>query len=115
MYQLIIVDDEPITRNALKNFISQNCPDYIVSGIFSDGQEALDFLIRHPVDMVITDIRMPVMDGLALCREVHQRFCNCILVIISGYGDFEYAKRQSITEYPTIWLNPLILMSFWIF
>lgn len=93
MYQLIIVDDEPITRNALKNFISQNCPDYIVSGIFSDGQEALDFLIRHPVDMVITDIRMPVMDGLALCREVHQRFCNCILVIISGYGDFEYAKK----------------------
>lgn len=93
MYQLIIVDDEPITRNALKNFISQNCPDYIVSGIFSDGQEALDFLIRHPVDMVITDIRMPVMDGLALCRELNQRFRNCILVIISGYGDFEYAKK----------------------
>ena len=93
MYRLVIVDDEPITRNALKNFISQNCPDYTVSGVFSDGRQALDFLLRHPADMVITDIRMPVMDGLALCREIHQRFCNCILIIISGYGDFEYAKK----------------------
>lgn len=93
MYQLIIVDDEQITRNALKNFIAKNCPDYTVSGVFPDGKEALDFLSRHPVDVVITDIRMPVMDGLSLCQQIHERFCNCIRIIISGYGDFAYAKK----------------------
>ena len=69
MMRVVIVDDEMITRTSLKDFICSQLSDYEVAGTFSNGQEALDWMRTHSADIVITDIRMPEMDGLELSPD----------------------------------------------
>lgn len=92
MYKLLVVDDEPRQVRAMANIISQIRPDYEVFTA-GDGQEALEFIINNPVDILFTDIRMPVMDGLQLVEELSRRDYHIKTVIISGYGEFEYAQK----------------------
>lgn len=66
MYRTLIVDDEPLMRTYLANNLTAICPFFSVTGIASDGKEAMDWLQKQRFDLVITDIRMPEMDGLGL-------------------------------------------------
>lgn len=94
MYSLIVVDDEKIMRTALTSFISENfCDDFCIAAAYSSGQDALGHMSDHPVDVVITDIRMAHMSGLELARQISARWPACCLVVISGYNEFEYAKE----------------------
>ncbi|MBQ8230455.1 MAG: response regulator [Lachnospiraceae bacterium] len=94
MMRLILVDDEMMFLDSLSRYIRQNLTDVEICGCFHNGKAALEYMMVHSadVDVVLTDICMPQMDGLALSREICTRFPHCVIIIISGYADFEYAR-----------------------
>lgn len=93
MYSLLIVDDEPLTREFMKLNVSSIDDRWTVAGDAEDGAEALEFLGRQSVDLVITDIKMPVMDGLELCRRIELEHPRQKVVILSGYDEFSFAQE----------------------
>lgn len=102
-FKVILADDEPIVLKALKVLIDWEGLGYTVCGEASDRKHALRLILQERPDVVITDLRMPGINGLALiqrCREEglsHIRF-----VILSGYSDFQYAQQAiqyDVTEY----------------
>lgn len=102
MFKVMIVDDEQLTREFLNNIIPALSNDWDVIGQAFDGQEAIDLLSEFEVDLIITDIKMPIMDGVALCQYIHENHPHIQVVILSGYGDFEYAKKAidfNVTKY----------------
>ncbi|WP_282941316.1 response regulator [Paenibacillus sp. RC67] len=92
MKQILIVDDEPMIRAGLMKLIKQYNQAIQVQAV-PNGVEALAEIRKHNPDMVFTDIRMPKMDGLELCREISQMNLHLRTVVISGYGDFTYAQK----------------------
>lgn len=90
MYRLLVVDDEDEVRNAICNYFPWSTVGFEVIGQKSNGREALEFICHQPVDVVLCDIRMPVMSGIDLARECGK---NVKIVFISAYRDFEYAKK----------------------
>ena len=107
MYTLILVDDEDITRMAISDYIQRAQQHFKVEGTFSNGLDALNYLKEHPVNIVITDIRMPGMDGLKLAQYISENHPGTITMIISGYGEFEYAKQAMRYGVSTYLLKPL--------
>lgn len=94
MPKILIVDDEKIFRKGLRAMITSLDPEWEVVGDASDGYEALDRAeVLHP-DVILTDIRMPRMDGIALQRVVKERFPQTECVVVSGYEDFTYALQS---------------------
>lgn len=102
MYTTLIVDDEQLMRQYLGTNLSVICPDFHVTGIASDGLEALELLKKQSFDLVITDIKMPEMDGLSLAKYIHDAELNTKIIIISGYNEFEYARmaiKYGVSDY----------------
>ena len=104
MYHVLIVDDEPLMRTYLAKSIPQFDEQFDVCGTAADGQEAIEYLKAHigKVDVIITDIKMPEVDGLTLAGYVSARFPEIVLIIISGFSDFEYARKAiqyNVTDY----------------
>ncbi len=93
MYQLIIVDDEKAIRKGIRDYIDWNSMGFEVVATFEDGKEALEYMSRHSVDVVLTDIEMAEISGLELSRQIREQKCSTKVVIISGYKEFEYARK----------------------
>ena len=94
MYNLLIVDDEDFVRNAIAS-----CIDWYSLGfdeIFQaeDGGEGLEIIKCNKIDLVLTDIVMPFMDGLELAEAIRNSYPSIKVVILSGYEEFEYAKKS---------------------
>ncbi len=96
MLKIFLVEDESIVREGLRDNIPWQQYGYKFVGEASDGEMALPLIQKTRPDVLLTDIRMPFMDGLSLSRIVHQEFPETKIIIISGYDDFEYA-RQAIS------------------
>lgn len=92
MYTLLIVDDEPRHRDGLANLIGKLRPDYQVFKA-KNGNEALGIMADTRIDIVFSDIRMPQMDGLQLLEHLDSYDKPPILVVLSGYRQFEYAQK----------------------
>ncbi len=92
-YSVLIVDDEKKIREGLIRHIDWSALNYGEPLQASDGMEAWEFMRRTPIDLLITDIRMPFMDGLALTEKVTSLNRNTQIVVLSGFGEFEYAKK----------------------
>lgn len=102
MYRAIFVDDEFLTREAVKARMDWNSLGIELKGCFQHGQEALDYILLNPVDIIMTDISMPYMDGLELSRRISEEFPKALIVILSGYDSFDYAKqamKYKVKEY----------------
>lgn len=102
--KLIITDDEAHIRSSLKQLFPWEDMGYEVVSSFSNGAAALNYMEQHPVDVLLTDIRMPVMDGLELIKNIQAHRLPVTPVILSAYTDFEYARkamRYGVREYIT--------------
>ncbi|NBD27358.1 response regulator [Paenibacillus glycinis] len=92
MLSIMIIDDEDPIRRGLEKIISKLDEEYLVVGSFSNGFEASQELDRLTPDLVITDIKMPYMDGLKFIEELRRRLPSARCLILSGYNDFDYAR-----------------------
>ncbi len=90
-YKLMIVDDEYEIRQGLKSFDYSAFQIDVVEDC-ENGLFALKALTNEPVDIIVTDIRMPLLDGLELAEKVAVRYPHTKMIILSGFDDFEYAK-----------------------
>lgn len=91
--KLLVVDDEFIIREGIKTKMDWNRLGVELVAVAENGYEALETLKAGPVDILITDIRMPVMDGIQLSREAMKLHPNLKIIILTGYEEFEYAKQ----------------------
>nr|WP_304220060.1 response regulator transcription factor [Fredinandcohnia onubensis] len=91
--KLLVVDDEPIISQGLRFTIPWDSYGVEVIGEASNGKEASEILAHEQVDIVLTDVRMPEMDGIQLARYIHEQMPHIQVIIISGYDDFEYARE----------------------
>ena len=92
MYRVIIVDDEPMIRRGLRETIEWDSLGLEVAGEAADGVEALRLVRAIRPEILITDIRMPGMDGLELIQEVRKLNYEVKITILSGYSDYSYLK-----------------------
>lgn len=102
LQNILIVDDEKFIRQGLKRMIEQSgCGSFCVA-LARNGQEALEYMEHAPVDMVFTDISMPLMNGIDFLRRLSAMKCRPVTIIISGYNDFSYAVeglRNGVVDY----------------
>lgn len=106
MIRILIVEDEPPIARAIAKLINQH-PSFEVIGTEIDGSKALERIAGGGVDAVFTDIRMPVMDGIALLRHIHENHPDIMTVVISGYQEFDYAKAAIGYQAMDYLLKPL--------
>ena len=93
MYKLIIVDDEKVIRKGIRDYIDWGSMGFEVADIFEDGKEAIEYLGSHMVDVVLTDIEMAEVSGLEMAKYIKNNHLSQRVVIISGYKEFEYARK----------------------
>lgn len=93
MYRILLVDDEALIREGVSENIQWGKHGYELAGSCENGKEALEFIEKHQVDVVLTDICMPYLDGLQLSEKLGEKYPAIKIIILSGYDDFEYAKR----------------------
>lgn len=102
LYSIILVDDEEEVRKSIIKKIEWQAAGFHVVGDAENGEDAMEKIEMLEPDVVLTDIRMPYMDGLQLAEKVRQRYPSMRVVIFSGYDDFEYAQRAiklNVSEY----------------
>ncbi len=93
MLKLIIADDERIIRETISTIIDWSQYGIELAGLCSNGIEAYDMILDESPDLVITDIRMPGMNGLELIGRICETDLDTQFILLSGYGEFEYAKQ----------------------
>jgi two-component system response regulator YesN len=93
MYKIIIVDDEILLRQGFISMTDWSNVGFQVAGEASNGREALKLIEKVHPDIVITDIRMPIMNGIELTRIIKEQYPEIEIIILSSYNDFEYVKE----------------------
>ncbi|SER69172.1 two-component system, response regulator YesN [Gracilibacillus ureilyticus] len=102
MKKVFLVDDEAVIRRGIAQKIDWENEGFIYCGDASDGEMALPLIERHQPDIVITDIKMPFMDGLTLAGRLKESMPHIKIIILSGHDEFEYAQqaiRIQVEEY----------------
>ena len=102
MLKVFLVEDEVVMRNGIKNNIPWEQEGFEFAGEASDGELAYPLIKKEKPDILITDIRMPFMDGLELSRLVKKELPQIKIIILSGYNEFDYAKTAiniGVTDY----------------
>ena len=102
LYRIMLVDDEEEVRKAIIRKMDWAQLGFEVVGDAENGEDALEKLEQYEPDVVITDIRMPYMDGLTLTARIREKYPSMKILIFSGFDDFEYAKQAiklNVTEY----------------
>jgi two-component system response regulator YesN len=95
-HKMIIVDDEVETRDALFHYFPWEELGFEVVDQFDNGKQALDFIRSSDLDVVLSDIKMPVMTGVELAKELFMEKSQVKVVLLSGYADFGFAKQAII-------------------
>lgn len=105
MYKVVLVEDEDIIRKGIKHSVPWEQHNCIVVGEARNGVEGKDLILSLCPDIVITDINMPVMDGLQMIAETKSR--SYASIILTGYSEFEYAKEAIKYDVSDYLLKPL--------
>ncbi|HJC90731.1 MAG TPA: response regulator [Candidatus Mediterraneibacter excrementigallinarum] len=95
MPKIIVADDEFYARKGLIRKIHMVDPDAVITGDFENGAEALRFIREHreEAEILLTDVKMPEMDGLELAQHIWEEETGTEIIIVSGFNEFEYAKK----------------------
>lgn len=93
MRKALLVDDDFLVRTYLKMLPSWEKAEFDIVADVRDGEEALEVLSKEPVELVVTDIAMPLMDGVALIREIRKRYTGVYIIVLSCHDEFEYVKK----------------------
>lgn len=93
MFKLMIVDDELLMRMGIRSMVDWESHGFVLAGEASNGKEALDLALQVEPDLIITDIKMPLMDGLQLIREATKSLIGCKFAILTYFNEFGYAKE----------------------
>jgi YesN/AraC family two-component response regulator len=99
---MIVAEDEALIRKNIVKKILALTDRFEIAGEAEDGKTALDLVRMNHPDVLVTDIRMPLLSGLDLIREVHDAFPHVRILIISGYDNFEYAQaaiKYGVSDY----------------
>ena len=93
MISLFLVEDERIARESIRDNVPWQEHDILFLGDAPDGEVALPQLLEKRPDILLTDIKMPFMDGLELARIVRKELPDTRIIILSGHNEFEYARK----------------------
>ena len=107
MYSILLVDDEIPARHMIRSSIDWEQYGFFVAGEAENGLEALDIIQEKNPDVVITDIKMPYMDGISLIRELRKTHPTTTVIILSGYDEFTYAQNAIQLDVAYYALKPL--------
>lgn len=91
--RIVIAEDEGITRQWLNKSVELLGEEYYICGLFSNGLQALEYCLANKVDVVITDIQMPVMDGLTMIERLKKKKPGLPVIVLSAYDQFAYARQ----------------------
>lgn len=97
MLRVLLVDDEPIVKAALRKIIPWEEEGFEIVGTAGNGQEALRLLLHAPADVIITDLKMPQMDGISLIKALGEAGFDGVILVLSNYSDFELV-REALVE-----------------
>ncbi len=111
-YQVMLVEDEARTRSGVKTLLEEVIGGFRVTAEASNGKEALKLLWNEKPDLLITDVRMPVMDGIELCEQLYEQQIDFPILIMSGHGDFDYVRRALRTGVSDYLLKPVDRIEF---
>ena len=107
MIRVMIVEDEPHAQRRLQRMIERLDDFFRIEATAMDGEEALEILKTTRCDVVFTDIRMPIMDGVELMQRVRRQYPEMMLVVLSGYSDFSYVSEAVRSQAVDYLLKPL--------
>lgn len=108
MFKVLLIDDEPFILQGLKVLVDWEEEGFEIAGTAADGVEALRFLQSEQVDLIISDVKMPGMDGLELLEKIRKdKISSAYFVILSGYAEFSYAQRAMQYECSQYMLKPI--------
>lgn len=102
MYKLLVVEDEKSIAYGIANSIPWGEWGFVISGVCGNGLEALEQIKKDKPHVIISDIRMPEMDGIELMQHLNQHYPEIKIIILSGYNDFEYLQmsiKNRVSEY----------------
>lgn len=111
MLRILIVDDEFIERDGIIFLINKFSFELDIKEC-SDGEEALEYIKENPIDILFTDVKMPFMDGLELSKNAKVLYPDLKIVIFSGFGEFEYAKKAISLGVSDYILKPINQLEF---
>jgi YesN/AraC family two-component response regulator len=106
-YKVLLVEDEQWARKGLRRKIEELGPGFEVAAEAMDGVSALQVMEDLGPDLLVTDIKMPAMDGLELIKNAFFAYPGTVAIIVSGYGDFEYAREAIKYEVKDFLLKPV--------
>ena len=112
MLKTFLVEDEVVIREMIKKMIPWEQYGFELAGEAADGEMALPLILKCKPDLLITDIKMPFMDGLTLCKLVKKELPDIRIVILSGYDDFNYAKQAISIGVEDYLLKPITKNAF---
>ena len=112
MLKTFLVEDEVVIREMIKKMIPWEQYGFELVGEAADGEMALPLILKKKPDLLITDIKMPFMDGLTLCKLVKKELPDIRIVILSGYDDFNYAKQAISIGVEDYLLKPITKNAF---
>lgn len=93
MYRLMVVEDEDMIRKGIVNSIPWHSLGFVVVAESANGKDALEQLEKNQVDVLLTDIKMPIMGGTELSKKTRQLYPDIEIIILSGFAEFEYARQ----------------------
>lgn len=108
-YKMIIAEDEPLILSYLEKKILQISDQFVIVGKACTGKEALHLISETMPDVVMSDIRMPEMNGLELTEQLHSLYPHISVILLTGYADFSYAQqaiKYHVFDYLLKPLNP---------
>jgi two-component system, response regulator YesN len=107
MMKILITDDEKQIRKGIRMKVDLADEGFYIVDEASNGQEALDRLKKIDIDIVITDVRMPIMDGMEFVKHCHREYPHVKVIVLSGYSDFEYVRTSIVSGVKDYLLKPV--------